>query len=196
VNLRAWRACGSGSALPLTLPASPSATQGDLSPLLRGEVRPKLRTQNLPTTAQMHAAHHAFAPDRSCAAHRRSCYPGNSPRVRLVLKSRHEVAASYHRTVDSVRLSVTPSTTGKRRRVMSRLMCLLLLLTGFAAFTSLASSTSTAVAAANCPKGATCKCVPTKFTNCTVVGGKQTCTQSKGERCTVVSGPGSGKRAQ
>jgi hypothetical protein len=80
---------------------------------------------------------------------------------------------------------------------MSRLMCLLLLLTGFAAFTSLASSTNSAVAAANCPQGATCKCVPTKFTTCTVgAGGKQTCTQSKGEKCTVVSGPGSGKRAQ
>ena len=78
---------------------------------------------------------------------------------------------------------------------MSRLMCLLLLLTGFAAFTSLASTTTSAVAAANCPQGATCKCVPTTFTNCTIIGGKQTCTQSKGEKCTVISGPGSGKAA-
>jgi hypothetical protein len=78
---------------------------------------------------------------------------------------------------------------------MSRLMCLLLLLTGFAAIASLASMPNSALAAANCPQGATCKCVPTKFTHCTVVGGKQTCTQSKGEKCTVISGPGSGKAA-
>ena len=78
---------------------------------------------------------------------------------------------------------------------MSRFLCVLLLLTGFAAFTTLVSTPNAAVAAANCPDGATCKCVPTKFTNCVVdAKGNQKCTQSVGEKCTVVSGPGSGKR--
>jgi hypothetical protein len=75
-------------------------------------------------------------------------------------------------------------------------MCVILLLTGFAAFGWLVSSTNSALAAANCPKGATCKCVPTTFTNCTVLpNGSQTCTRSKGETCTVVKGPGSGTKA-
>ncbi|GAB2588916.1 hypothetical protein GCM10027034_21510 [Ramlibacter solisilvae] len=67
----------------------------------------------------------------------------------------------------------------------------------FAAFAaSLISLAGPAAAEANCPQGATCKCVPTTFTKCTVdAKGNQTCTQSKGEVCTVVSGPGSGKPA-
>jgi len=79
---------------------------------------------------------------------------------------------------------------------MSRARIAVLLLTGFACWASLTSWTGSATAAANnCPKGSQCKCVPTKFTNCTVdAKGKQTCTQSTGEKCTVISGPGSGKR--
>lgn len=77
---------------------------------------------------------------------------------------------------------------------MYRIPCLLAV--GFIACTSVISLTGPAAAEANCPTGSTCKCVPTKFTKCTVdAGGNQKCTQSVGEKCTVVSGPGSGKPA-
>ena len=79
---------------------------------------------------------------------------------------------------------------------MSRLMRLLLPLAGFAAIVSLDSMTTSALAARNCPAGATCKCVRTTVTDCRIVAGKEVCTTSTSETCTPVSGRGSGKRAQ
>jgi hypothetical protein len=67
-------------------------------------------------------------------------------------------------------------------------------LLAFAAFAASLISFGGPASAANCPQGATCKCVTTVLTDCTVgAGGKLTCTQSTVLDCTVVSGPGSGK---
>jgi hypothetical protein len=78
---------------------------------------------------------------------------------------------------------------------MYRISCLLVagLITG----ASLMLMTGSAAAEANCPAGATCKCVPTTFTKCKAdaQGNQYDCQTFKGEKCTVVSGPGSGKPA-
>ncbi|WP_145979559.1 hypothetical protein [Ramlibacter tataouinensis] len=67
-----------------------------------------------------------------------------------------------------------------------------LALAAFAA--SLVVFAGAAAAGANCPQGATCKCVTTVLTDCTAgPNGKLTCTRSNVLDCTVVSGPGSGK---
>jgi hypothetical protein len=78
---------------------------------------------------------------------------------------------------------------------MYRIMCLLVV--GFIAGASLISMTRSAAAEANCPQGATCKCVPTTFTKCKAdaQGNQYDCQTFKGEKCTVISGPGSGKPA-
>ena len=76
---------------------------------------------------------------------------------------------------------------------MYRISCLLV--AGFITGASLILMTSSAAAEANCPAGATCKCVPTTFTKCKAdaQGNQYDCQTFKGEKCTVVSGPGSGK---
>jgi hypothetical protein len=78
---------------------------------------------------------------------------------------------------------------------MHRIACLLV--AGFISVGSLVSMASPAAAEANCPQGATCKCVPTTFTKCKAdaQGRQYDCQTFKGEKCTVVSGPGSGNPA-
>jgi hypothetical protein len=72
-----------------------------------------------------------------------------------------------------------------------------LLVAGSITCLSLIAMTSSAAAEANCPTGATCKCVPTTFTKCKAdaQGRQYDCQTFKGEKCTVVSGPGSGNKA-
>ena len=72
-----------------------------------------------------------------------------------------------------------------------------LLVAGFITGASLILMTSSAAAEANCPTGATCKCVPTTFTKCKAdaQGNQYDCQTYKGEKCTVVKGPGSGTKA-
>ena len=84
---------------------------------------------------------------------------------------------------------------GAMEASMYRIACLLVV--GFIAGASLISMTRSAAAEANCPQGATCKCVPTTFEKCKVdaQGRQYDCQTFKGEKCTVVSGPGSGKPA-
>jgi hypothetical protein len=76
---------------------------------------------------------------------------------------------------------------------MYRITCLLV--SGLISGASLLAMASPAAAEANCPQGATCKCVPTTFTKCKsdAQGNQYDCQTFKGEKCTVVSGPGSGK---
>jgi hypothetical protein len=78
---------------------------------------------------------------------------------------------------------------------MYRVPCLLV--AGFVTAVSLISMAGLAAAEANCPQGATCKCVPTTFTKCKAdaQGNQYDCQTYKGEKCTVVSGPGSGTKA-
>jgi hypothetical protein len=78
---------------------------------------------------------------------------------------------------------------------MYRMACLLVV--GFMASALLVSMTRSAAAEPNCPTGATCKCVPTIFTECKVdpQGRQYDCKTSKGQECTVISGPGSGNPA-
>lgn len=70
-----------------------------------------------------------------------------------------------------------------------------LLVAGFITGASLILMSGSAAAEANCPTGATCKCVPTTTTKCKAdaQGNQYDCQTFKGEKCTVVSGPGSGK---
>jgi hypothetical protein len=78
---------------------------------------------------------------------------------------------------------------------MHRIACLIVV--AFIAGVSLISMAGSAAAEANCPQGATCKCVPTKFTKCKAdaQGNQYDCKEYQGEKCTVISGPGSGKPA-